>query len=492
MKRKKAGLNQIFCTAIALLFLCGCAQSSKDAAMSPIQLDTAQMMQTAASEAPKISADTLRERLNAPETVQYVEKNGVVTLAIDARVLIPSAGAVPIVRTSGVDFTQEQVDTILALLWQNDSMWDNNPPLTKAQIAEEIASIEFNLETLADYQDEREYYETIRIPELREMLKTAPDTADPARSDGQLSIEQILDGATDKVVARVTQLSIHGDSGRYFYVRNNPDNQVVLENTRIGRLNVRKWAKLGYQAFSDGARYDSAMTAFSGTKVDPGDQMNPAAGNGDQSQSPAQAAEIAEDFFSSLGEDVSIFDMYLFEDDSQSAYLIRCVRNVQGIPCILMDGESNMLYTQSADEEVPDAVWVNETITLVISESGILQFDWDSPHQLGETLVEDCALLPFSEIMKVCTSMLPLLFDEEWGHIEDMTRATISIDRIEFGMMRIIKNQSIDEGFMVPVWAFYGSDPFESASLGSQNQAAKKSKRLLVINAIDGTVVEQS
>ena len=149
MKRKQAGLHPIVCAASVLLFLCGCSQASKDAAPSPIQLDTAQMMQKAVSEAPQKSDETLRERLNAPEMVAYEETNGIVTMVINAPVLVPSAGAVPIVRTSGVDFTQEQIDSVLALLWQNDSMWDNNPPLTKAQIAEQIASIEFNLETLA-------------------------------------------------------------------------------------------------------------------------------------------------------------------------------------------------------------------------------------------------------------------------------------------------------------------------------------------------------
>ena len=71
-----------------------------------------------------------------------------------------------------------------------------------------------------------------------------------------------------------------------------------------------------------------------------------------------------------------------------------------------------------------------------------------------------------------------------------MTSARISIDRIELGMMRIIKNQSIDEGLMIPVWAFYGSESFESASHGRQIDSAKQSRRLLAINAIDGTVVD--
>ena len=86
--------------------------------------------------------------------------------------------------------------------------------------------------------------------------------------------------------------------------------------------------------------------------------------------------------------------------------------------------------------------------------------------------------------------MLPLIFEEQWGHVEDMTSATIQIDKIEFGMTRVIKNQSIDEGLFVPVWTFYGSRPFESASLGSLNQPHKEPCRLLTLNAIDGTVID--
>ncbi|MEA4938647.1 MAG: DUF6034 family protein [Christensenella sp.] len=489
MKRRKFAFLQAVGMASALLLSTGCAGGDTRAVPSPVQLDTAQMMQTAASETPERNTATLREQLQAPESYQFEEQNGILSLVIDANVLVPDADSVSIVKTTGVDFTQEQVDAILALLWQEDAMWDNNPPLTKAQIAEQIASIEQNLETLPDYQDERTYYETVRLPELREKMKTAPETVAPVLSNGTLSVEQILDGQTEKVVASVMQLSIHGDSGRYFSVRNNPDNSTVLENTRYGRLDVRKWAMLDYQSKPDGPRYDSVMTTFSGMKVSPDDEAIPTTSKNLQ-QSPAQAAAMARDFFASLGEDIAIHDVFLFEDDAQSVYLIRCVRNVQGIPCILSDGGSTSLYTQSGDEELPDAVWANETITLVVDADGISRFTWRSPHRLGEPVVEDCKLLPFPKIMDVCTNLLPLLFREKWGHITDMTSASIRINRIEFGMTRIIQNQSIGEGLMIPVWVFYGSEPFVSASLGAQNQPKQEPLPLLTINAIDGTVVD--
>jgi hypothetical protein len=84
------------------------------------------------------------------------------------------------------------------------------------------------------------------------MLKTAPEEVGPVRSDGTLTTESILDGTTDKVVATVTGLSISGDTGRYFWMRNNKDNTGVLENTRNGRLRVQRWAQLLYQSTQDG------------------------------------------------------------------------------------------------------------------------------------------------------------------------------------------------------------------------------------------------
>ncbi len=478
------------CMLCVLLALAGCSQSSNAARPSPVQLDTAQMMKTAASATPVSSDTTLRGQLQAPESYQAQKKSGIVTLMIDAPVLIPDAGTVSIVRTTGVDFTQEQVDSILALLWKDSAMWDNNPPLTKAQIEEQIASIERNLENLPDYQDEREYFETIRLPELRERLKTAPESAKPVISDGKLSVEQIPDGKTDRVVASLTQLSIHGESGAYFSVRNNSSNTSVIENTRYGRLDVRKWAMLDYQVSTDTARASSVMASFMGTNVSPGDATIPAAEDGVALPSPAQAAATTEGFFSSLGEDVSIMDMVRINLEGRSTYLIRCARNVEGVPCLLRDGESTALYTNSDDEELPDAVWANETITLVVDERGISQVSWQSPHRLGETVVEHCTLLPFPKVMDVCANLLPLLFHEKWGHISDMTSATIHVDRIEFGMARILQNQSIDEGLLIPVWAFYGSEPFTSASLGAKNSPQREPQLLLTINAIDGTVVD--
>ena len=154
-------------------------------------------------------------------------------------------------------------------------------------------------------------------------------------------------------------------------------------------------------------------------------------------------------------------------------------------------GNRNRRQQAQEDEEKPDAVWTNETITLVVNQEGILQFDWDSPHQLGDVLVEACTLLPFSEVVEVAAKMLPLLFDEHWGHIEDMTSANIQITQIEFGMMRIIKNQSIDEGLMVPVWAFYGEESFVSPTTEKQSKPSKQPRRLITINAIDGTIIDR-
>ena len=489
MNRASLWTLRAVCILFVLFALCGCSRNSSAARPSPVQLDTAQMVNTAENATPVNSETPLREQLQAPESYQAQEQSGIVTLTIDAPVLVPNVGSVSIVKTTGVDFTQEQVDSILALLWQDETMWDNNPPLSKAQIEEQIASIERNLETLPDYQDEREYFETIRLPELRERLKTAPESAEPVCSDGKLSVEQILDGRTDRVVASLTQLSIHGDSGAFFSVRNNSNNTSVLENTRYGRLDVRKWAMLDYQASTDAQRVSSVMASFMGTNVSPDDGTIPAVKDGVALPSPAQAAATAEGFFSALGEDVSILDMVRLSLEGRSAYLIRCARNVEGVPCLLLDGESTSLYTVSDDEELPDAVWANETITLVVDESGISQVSWQSPHRLGETVVEHCTLLPFPKVMDVCANLLPLLFREKWGHISDMTSATIRIDRIEFGMARILRNQSIDEGLLIPVWAFYGSEPFTSASLGTRNSPQREPQLMLTINAIDGTVV---
>lgn len=481
---------RITVTAAALLLLSGCALTNRERVASPIQLDTAQMMETAAAETPVQNGGMPRERFQAPETYQFEAKKGNVTLSIDAVVSVPNTAAVPVVRTSGTDFSQDQVDKVLSLLWRSEIMWDNNPPLTKAQIEEQIASIEYNLETLPDDQNERDYFERVRLPELRDMLKTAPETDSPVRSDGKLAMVQVLDAGTDRVVASGTKLSIHGDSGQFFSVSNNYDNTLVIENTRFGRLAVKKWAMMRYQREQDHGAYLLPMIISNASPVSPDDSAIPEMPSATISQSPAEAAALVRDFFSALGEDGSIRDMLLFSDAGKGAYLIRCVRNVKGIPMILMDGESTALNIQSEDEELPDAVWANETITLVVNQDGILQLSWDSPHALGETLVEECTLLPFTEVMEVGIKMLPLLFDEQWGHIKDMTNATILVDSIEFGMMRVVKNQSIDEGLLVPVWALYGSEPFESASFGKQNQPKKQPKRLLTINAIDGTVVE--
>lgn len=470
--------------ATLMILVTACEQKSSNT--TSMRLDTVQMVETAADGRSTQDA-TLRERVGAPEIYTYEATDGVVVLTANAPVSIPDVESVAVTKTSGADFTQKQVDTLLSLLWQGDTMWNNDQPLTKSQIEQQIASIEYNLQTKADYQDEREYFETICLPALLERLKSAPEESGPVRSDGTLTVESILDGTTDKVVATLTGLSISGDTGRYFWVRNNTDNTTVLEGTRNGRISIRRWAKLLYQSSQDGIAYFGISTMFSGSEVVPDDQTVQEIDGINAGLSPAQAAAVAKEFFSDFGEDISIYDMYIVNDDGQAVYMMRCVRDIQGVPCIIMEGESAALYIDSDNEELPDAVWAYETITIFVDESGVCQLEWASPHCPGEILVEDCALLPFSEIADVCTNMLPLLFDEHWGHIENMTSATIKIDKIEFGMLRVVENQSIDGGLMIPVWAFYGKTGFYAESQEMQNRS---SQCLLIINAIDGSIID--
>jgi len=471
--------------AALMILVTACGQKQADT--TAMRLDTVQMVETAAGDTSAETADTLRERLDAPDVYAYEAADGVVTLTANAPVSIPDVESVPMVKTSGADFTQEQIDVLLLLLWEDDAMWNNDQPLTKSKIEQQITSIECSLQTNADYQDEREYYETVRLPELREMLKTAPEEVGSVRSDGKLVTESILDGTTDKVAASVTGLSVSGDTGRYFWVRNNADNTSVLENTRNGRLSIQRWAKLVYRSARDGIAYFGINTMFSGIEVTPDDRSMRTIDGIGAKQSPAQAASAAEDFLSKLGEDLSICDMYLMNSDGRAVYMMRCVRNIQGVPCIMMEGESAAIYVDSEDEELPDAVWAYETVTLFVDESGVCQLEWASPHRTGETLVEDCKLLPFPDIADVCSNMLPLLFHEDWGHIENMTSATVEIDRVEFGMLRVVENQSVGGGLMIPVWAFYGKRGFIAENQEMQNRV---SQRLLIVNAVDGSVVD--
>ena len=90
-------------------------------------------------------------------------------------------------------------------------------------------------------------------------------------------------------------------------------------------------------------------------------------------------------------------------------YEVHCARMVRGVPCNTTQHYSTYLFTF---KDIAAPSWLPEAVTLRFEDGPYYEFDWSSPMEMDECLVEDSTLLPFKDIMDIVGKRLPLLLDE--------------------------------------------------------------------------------
>lgn len=105
---------------------------------------------------------------------------------------------------------------------------------------------------------------------------------------------------------------------------------------------------------------------------------------------------------------------------------------------------------------------------------------------VGETILAQTNLLPFSEIQAIINKMLPIMYENETDDYDGKSFEK-HIDCVELGLWRVREQNRIDRGLLVPVWAIYAV----TAEIDSYNNFAWRSyEPILLINAVDGSVID--
>lgn len=116
----------------------------------------------------------------------------------------------------------------------------------------------------------------------------------------------------------------------------------------------------------------------------------------------------------------------------------------------------------------------HESIQVVINDDGVQMVYYNAPLEITGVLQENCALLPFEQMMEIARSVMSLKYAYQESRQGEWQ---CTVTEIRLGYMRIRSKNSPDVYEFVPVWDF-----FEAQSLNS----------LLTINAIDGTVIDRA
>jgi hypothetical protein len=163
-------------------------------------------------------------------------------------------------------------------------------------------------------------------------------------------------------------------------------------------------------------------------------------------------------------------------------YCLKYMRENNGLKTIDI-GDSAVIYR----DNMPDycAPWSQETVDIFIDKDGVQRFLWSGQSEEIETISDNVKLLSFEDIKNRIKKQL------EYKYIwKDDNRATnINVENITMGLALINVKDKPGEGLLLPCWYIFYN---EATELRNQNgtKSTKISEDALVLNAVDGSVIE--
>lgn len=445
-----------------------------------------------------------------------------VDVDVDARVDIPSADKMSVIRIGQKKIDQSLLDKIKEELIPGEKLYDGAVlrTRTRSSIEEEIqmwrreiADLENGGYSSEDVQTMREEYQGM-IDSLQEEYESAPVDVPLQEhpSDGLLhSVKELYEGdSQDGFYAWEYELNPDGDiyygvtdgrNGAYssLYVQNNEDygNCLRFACNRHGAVNLSSVAVDGrtylgrWKADAPFSKEDMIMEIGGEDELEEYTDM-PVTITADQARSQAEE----------LLEHLGLTSFELFENELyceipdiqqnqngngkvgyHRVYVLKYLRKIDGV---FVNNEGDSKFTDGWDgDDYVKKEWGGESIEIKVNDDGIVGFYYNFPLEIIETVADQASMKGFDEIKDIFEQMVVVANAQEGA--EEDERVHISVDEVVLRYTRISEADSFDTGLLVPVWDFMGSI---TDSYGEKD-IRKSQNCVLTVNAIDGTVIDR-
>ncbi len=521
-------MKRLLKSALALIVII-CLSACQPTPEVPIVVgkDQGKMLEAAKQTPSGAQPVSLSEQVSAPDkyAADIALADGKMTIKAAAPVILPDVKGLPTLRVQAADFTQQQVDGMIAALFKGQKIYEMQyGPETKDEIAAYIVNLE-KMKASDEYSSEGDQAQIDeQINRLKKQYETAPETNEDivTESDGKLKQMEIKD-EDDKHMAYYMGLNVTTytdpddyELGASMQVRNNNDmKEAVFEITEHGGggMPLRRSAMLDYRnaankAFTNWGQH-TPIPVDEHTVIDDSNVL------AKLKMTPAQAAEAAETLLKEAGIDyMSICAMYLVDDENlgnydgivspaeNCAYRICLRRIVNGASCAYLHGYTSSgggmeeAFKQAAEGDMSSlkyvGEWEYERIQIMMNDQGIITLSWYSPLNIGETVVENSALLSFDRITAAFEQRMRDKYEPQ-AKEEHIASMDFKVDRVALELQRIAEQDSLETGLLVPVWNFYGTetDGYNDQGNATTNENGFNEPRpILSVNAINASVID--
>ncbi len=448
-----------------------------------------------------------------------------VTVNVDAKVEIPQAEKMSIFRVRQKAIDQELLDAARKELAGDETLYDGSilEIKTRSMLEKEIQGMKRTMEeiqnapgmTEKDIQTYLEEYQQI-LDKLQGQYESAPVQYawEDFPSDGKLSsVKEKAKTDETGFYQWAYELNPSGDiyygvsdgkNGQYtaLFALNSEDygNGLKYGRDERGYVQIAGMAP-GYSSFGIWKIEDGQLTEEVMCRVGDGsitaEDLVPYSKE-PVSLTPQQAKEKAEALLKTLKlTDYQCYNSGLYgeivqlEEDENGKYPYRQVYildYLRNIDHVFVDNNSGMKYEEGWEGgNYIKREWGGENIRIVLNDSGILGFYYDSPIEITETVVEKASMKPFDEIKSIFEQMAAV---KNAGLTEDES-VILQVNRVILRYTRISEPDSFDTGLLVPVWDFIGTSQSVYQSENGETKEEPVERCLMTINAIDGSIINR-
>lgn len=527
-------MKRLICILLATITafsLTACQQTPDEVIV--VQKDTERLVEQVRENSPEETSaqaqTALRETLGAPEryNARFDYSKNLIMVA-DAEVVLPEAPIIPTVRVKPADFSQDMVNKMYEYLVGDTVMYEVKPLRTKSQIEEDILEWQRILsDDNAEAQSKAQAEE--RIGWLQEAHRTAPDTVEYVLGGPQIKTLTEYDSKGKEVYTYqgvdLVEDPAHQEKNisgqlKYFRVRQNNTGNEIIKTENVGGFSILDTA-------SRGARFYYSDYGLFRESIGQQDYFNLEMGDITQEEwesasyrfndfSPGSAAMMVQDFFSCIGADDMVVgqirmnyavseecgdlisnsnpyddetivndfkDGKLASDLYGVTYEVYCLRQVGGVRVASDE------YSSYLGEDAYGAQWYYEKLRIGVCKDGIYSVEWISPHEITETITDNTAMLPFEDVEKIIEQMFRVKHEP---HPNSTSIYEYEIDRIALSLRRVMEQDNVENGLLIPVWDVYGFHWYSEPDIDLPKVRFTSKQSLLTINAIDGTIIDLS
>ena len=463
-----------------------------------------------ASGKPKEDLKEMEEKYDCYKTT-FSDDKLKVNVDVDAKVDIPKTDKLSVLQVKQQNISQEFLDKVRETFLGDKALYNGVAATlpTKASLEEEISMLQQQLkdETHPDYSESMNEETQGMIDRAKEAYETAPVKIDVTqyKSDGKLS--KITDEVVEEDFKNYYEWQYDvNPGGEVFYgVSDASDGwyeSLYVQNSK-NRSNCIRYAKAkdfyihlldvfietdnlgaGNQSLCP-VDQDINQYYVANWSPDEGEPRTLRCENETVTITEEEALAKANELLKGLGlddfecEESGFFYEILVDGETvadrkcRKEYIFQFARTVNGVSVLT---EGNKYVEEGNGESYTKKLWPKECIEVKVNDDGIVEFIYNAPLEVTETVVDQSNIKTFEEIKEVFEQMVTV------ANAREDYETKIIVNEVKLRYEKISEKDSFDTGLLIPAWDFIGRKITDFQT---------RDGSILTINAIDGSIINR-